>query len=214
MMYFHGGGFVAGDLDTQDNVCRMVCATSGFVVVSVDYRLGPEHKFPAAPEDCYFATCWVANQPELANADRSRIVLFGESAGGNLAAAVCLMARDRKAPKIRHQILAYGALQQLRRCNLGYLDKSDDFSHPYASPLLSENLSDLPSVTIITAECDTMTPFCAEYARRLIDAGVETHYYMYRGMIHGFLGDERLELCHQAIRDLSLMARQSVASNG
>jgi len=213
MMYFHGGGFVAGDLDTQDNVCRMCCGVSGFVVVSVEYRLAPEHKFPAAPEDCYTATRWVAEQAASLNARSSHLVVFGESSGGNLAAAVCLMARDRRGPNIRHQIIVYGALQQLPQCDLGYLAQSGDKDHPYASPLLAPDLTGLPSATVITAECDTMTPFGIAYAHRLIEAGIETHYYSYAGMIHGFLGDERLEACHQAIQDLSARARNAVGGS-
>ena len=210
MMYFHGGGFIAGDLDTQDNVCRMCCGASGFVVVSVDYRLGPESPFPAGPEDCYAATVWVASNAAEIQGDPSRVVVMGESAGGNLAAVVCLMAKDRKGPVVRHQIIVYGGFYQ-PKWNIAYYGEEQNIRHPYVSPLLAPDLVGLPAATFIAAECDTCTAQCVAYAHRLMEAGVETHYFVYPGMIHGFLGDERLEACHQAIGDLAAMARKAIA---
>jgi len=210
VMYFHGGGWVAGDLDTEDNICRMVCGASRCVVVSVEYRLGPEHKFPAAPEDCYAATRWVAANAERFGGDGQRLAVMGQSAGGGLAAAVCLMAKDRGGPRIRHQVLVYAGLEQMEGSVPGYIDDLEDRLNPYASPVLAKNFEGLPPTTILTAECDTCIFGCVDYAQRLIEAGVETHYRRYPGMLHGFLGDENLEACHQAIRDVATTIRKAM----
>ena len=110
LVYFHGGGWVIGDLDTHDSVCRHLANAARCVVVSVDYRLAPEHKFPAAVEDCFAATAWVAVEAAALGIDGERLAVGGDSAGGNLAAVVGLMARDRGAPRLRYQILVYPAV--------------------------------------------------------------------------------------------------------
>lgn len=210
MMYFHGGGWVAGSLDTHDSICRMCCLHSGFMVISVDYRLAPEAKFPAAPEDCYAATCWVVENASAFGGDGSKLVVAGDSAGGNLTAVVCLMARDRKGPLIKHQIIVCGGLQQANWFIPGYLEKEEDGNHPYASPLLAEDLSQLPATTLITAECDPVTPQSVAFAGRLCAAGVETHYYCHKGMLHGFFADKGLEQGIEAVKEVAMAARRAV----
>jgi acetyl esterase len=112
LVYFHGGGWVIGNLETHDPTCRALTNTAGCMVVSVDYRLAPEHKFPAGPDDCYAATRWVADQAATINADPDRIAVGGDSAGGNLAAAISLMARDRGTPSLVYQLLLYPVSSQ------------------------------------------------------------------------------------------------------
>ncbi|MCL1463438.1 alpha/beta hydrolase [Argonema galeatum] len=208
LVFFHGGGWVLGDLDVADSTCRSLAKDVGCVVVSVDYRLAPEHKFPAAVEDAYAATVWVANNASVINADVTRIAVAGDSAGGNLAAAVALMARDRGEPALAYQVLIYPVTQYAfdtesyreyaEGCGLTkeemiwfwrhYLANTADGENPYASPLLAENLSQLPPALIITAECDVLRDEALAYATRLRSAGVSVYLKQYDGMIHGFVG--------------------------
>jgi acetyl esterase len=211
MMFFHGGGWVAGDLETHDRTCRALCNLSGFIVVAVDYRLGPEAKFPAAVEDCFDATCWAAQNAESIRGDSQRLVIAGDSAGGGLAAAVALMSRDLKGPKIRHQLLAYAGLEQSSDFVQGYLRRREDAVHPYASPLLADDLSGLPSATIVTAQCDPITRSNSAYAARLIDVGVNVNYRCYPGMLHGFLDmPEVAEIGRRALQQMADDARSTV----
>lgn len=208
LVFFHGGGWVLGDLDAVDSNCRSLAKDAGCVVVSVDYRLAPEHKFPAAVEDAYAATVWVANNAAAIAIDVTRIAVAGDSAGGNLAAAVTLMARDRGEPKLMYQVLIYPVTQYAfdtdsyreyaEGCGLTkeemiwfwhhYLASTADGQNPYASPLLAENMSNLPPALIITAECDVLRDEAQAYATRLQSAGVSVHLKQYDGMIHGFVG--------------------------
>jgi len=163
LVYFHGGGWVIGNLDTHDGVCRSLANRVGCIVVSVDYRLAPEHPFPAAPEDCYAATRWVAEHAATVGADRGRIAVGGDSAGGNLAAVVALMARDRGGPKLVHQLLIYPATDadfETRSCRENaegyfltradmvwfwnhYAPRDEDRRNPYAAPLRAASLGDI-----------------------------------------------------------------------
>jgi len=208
LVYFHGGGWVIGDLDTQDGACRALANRAGSVVVSVDYRLAPEHKFPAALEDTYAATEWVAGNAANINADPARIAIGGDSAGGNLAAATAQKARDLGGPRLAFQLLVYpvtdGACDSASyRDNAnGYLLTNDmmqwfwnqyvrstaDRLNPMASPLRTRNLGGLPPALVQTAEFDPLRDEGEAYAVRLKEAGVAVALTRYDGMIHGFFG--------------------------
>ena len=194
VVYVHGAAWVAGNLDTHDNVCRAIASRVPAVVISVDYRLAPEYKFPIALEDTYRALCWVAQRAPSLGADGGRLAVAGDSAGGNLAAAACLVARDRGGPEIVFQLLvnpaldfsAYDALgfEEMKRFREQYLRDEADISNPWASPLLAPNLRGLPAAFIITGELDCL---CAEgeaYAKRLRDAGVNANVYRQFGTGH------------------------------
>jgi acetyl esterase len=208
LIYFHGGGFVFGNLDTHDAVCRALAKESGAVVISVDYRLSPEHKFPAAVEDAYAATLWVAANAEPLGIDASHIAVGGDSAGGNLATVVAMRCRDAGGPTLAAQLLLYpvtdlssfktashrelaegyfitrGAMEWFTG---HYLASADQSRHPEASPLLAPDLSGLPPALVITAEFDPLRDEGEAYAKRLQQAGVPVTVTRYPGMIHGFI---------------------------
>jgi len=208
VMYFHGGGWVAGDLDTQDTTCRLLCGYSGSVVVSVAYRLAPEHPFPAAIEDCYTATTWIARHPNFVNGEASRLAVSGESAGANLAAAVSLMARDRGGPAIRHQILMYGGFQwESWFAPPDYLGGGQNTSNPYLSPLSAQSLRALPPAVIVVGDQDPLMAQSIAYALRLCESGIETHYLCYPGMHHGFMSDPESEHCLAVIGKIASLLK-------
>jgi acetyl esterase len=206
IVFFHGGGWVIGTLETHDPICRHLAKQAGAVVVSVDYRLAPEHKFPAGPEDCYAATAWVAEHAAEIGVDAKRLVVGGDSAGGNLAAVVSLMARDRGKPRIAHQLLIYPVTDHsyetvsyrenakgllLEKDSMvwfwnHYLSSSADGQNPYASPLRAKDLKGLPPATVVTAEFDPLRDEGEAYAKRLREAGVPVKAKRYDGVIHGF----------------------------
>ena len=207
LVYFHGGGWVICNLDTHDAVCRRLANRASCVVVSVDYRLAPEHKFPAAAEDAFAATRWVAENARIIDVDPGRIAVGGDSAGGNLAAVVSLMARDKGGPHLVHQLLVYPVTDlssmdndSYREHGQGYILTKDsmvyygshylageeDALNPYASPLLAQDLSGLPSALVIAAEYDVLTDEGKAYADRLQEAGVPVRYSCYDGLIHAF----------------------------
>ena len=208
LAWFHGGGWVIGDLDSADPTARHLAVGAGCVVVSVDYRLAPETKFPGAADDCYAATQWAVQHAAQLNGDPGRIAVGGDSAGGNLAAAVTLMARDRGGPSLAFQLLVYPVTHcsymtnsyqsfaegyMLTRASMQwywdhYLKDVADANNPYAAPLLASDLSGLPPALVLTAECDPLCDEGAAYAQRLKEAGVHTTYSCYDGMIHGFFG--------------------------
>ncbi|MBZ5606212.1 MAG: alpha/beta hydrolase [Acidobacteriia bacterium] len=207
LAFFHGGGWVICDLDTHDVVCRAIARRAGAVVASIDYRLAPEHKFPAAVIDCYEATKWVAANAAGLGIDPARISVAGDSAGGNLATVVCLRIRDEGGPAIVSQALIYPVTDlssfetgsyrefaegfQLTRSRMEwfrdqYLARPEDARDLYASPLLARDLRGLPPALVITAECDPLRDEGEAYAKRLRDAGVEVASTRYAGMIHPF----------------------------
>jgi acetyl esterase len=207
LMYFHGGGFVICNLDTHDRTCRMLANASGCVVVSVDYRLAPEHKFPAAAEDAYSATRYVAEHPAEFGIDPSRMAVGGDSAGGNLATVVALMARDRGGPALKFQLLIYPCTDwddddrpSMREYANDYFltrEMMDWFAdsylppadrrHPYASPHYANDLRDLPPAMVITCEYDPLRDQGEAYAGKLRSAGVPVVLKRYEGMIHPFV---------------------------
>ncbi len=207
LLYFHGGGWVIGSLDSYDATCREFAQGAGCVVVSVDYRLAPEHRYPAAPNDCYAALEWVAANAGSLGADAKRLAVGGDSAGGNLSAVVSLMARDKAGPAIRFQLLIY-PVTDADFSTASYSQNADGYllttsamkwfwahyvageaqrREPYASPLRAKDLAGLPPAWMCTAEFDPLRDEGEAYAKRLQQAGVSTSLTRYAGLIHGFI---------------------------
>ncbi|MBV9116962.1 MAG: alpha/beta hydrolase [Acetobacteraceae bacterium] len=207
LVFFHGSGFVVCSLDTHDAMCRNLCAGAGCVVVSVDYRLAPEHKFPAAPEDCLHATRWAATNAASLGADPARVAVGGDSAGGNLAAVTALRVRDEGGPALCAQLLVYPVTEYwdagmpsyaenaegygLTRDGMKwfwdhYLENLEDARDPRAAPLRAPDLRGLPPALVVTAEYDPLRDEAERYAARLREAGVPAELVRYAGMNHGF----------------------------
>ncbi len=226
---FHGGGWTLGDLQSADWLCSSVSAAVGAVVVSVDYRLAPGNRWPAAAEDCYAALVDVVGRAAEFGADGDRVAVMGDSAGGNLAAVVSLMARDRSGPRIAHQGLVYPSVDLTmsgasieENAQAPILTKADcvafrdhylggqDPRQPYASPLFAADHSGLPPALVQVAEHDPIRDDGIRYAQVLRDAGVPVRLTRYVGMPHGFLAFPRL--CRSAPQALAeLCAEQSAA---
>jgi acetyl esterase len=205
-VYFHGGGWVCGDLDTHDSVCRGIAVYGRCAVVAIDYRMGPEHKFPAAVEDAIAAVKWVSANADALQVDASRLAVAGESAGGNLAAVAAIALRE-SGPAIAMQVLVYPVVDQasntgslerfasgysltrelLRWYQKQYLRDERDRADWRASPLLARDHSRLPQAYILTAGFDPLLDEGQAYADRLRHAGVSVVYECFEGMIHGFL---------------------------
>ena len=209
IVYFHGGGHVIGSLDTHDFVARNLCGGTEAMVASVDYRMGPEHKFPAAVDDCFAALEWVHANAANLDADPRRIGVHGDSAGGNLAAVVALLARDVGGPQLRLQSLVYPVTdyslvgESYDRYSSGYgiltraamvwfrdhyLRSVDDASDWRASPIRTVNLARVAPAIVITAECDVLHDDGERYAEALRRVGVPVEYKDFTGMIHAFFG--------------------------
>ncbi len=208
VVYFHGGGWVIGDIEIVDKPCRALANASQCVVASVNYRVSPETKFPGPADDCYAVTRWLAEHPQDVGADGRFVAVAGDSAGGNLAAVVALMARDRGAPAISYQVLIYPVTTTaagntfasyrdnaegylLTKAGMEwfwdhYLASPEDGKNPYASPLQASDLRGLPPAIVITAEFDPLRDEGQAYAKRLADAGVNVKTSHYEGLIHGF----------------------------
>jgi acetyl esterase len=206
VVYFHGGGWTCGDLDTHDSVCRGIAAHSNCAVVAVDYRMGPEHRFPAAVEDALAALQWVAANASPLAVDPARLVVAGESAGGNLAAVAALALRDSE-PRLAMQVLVYPVTDQaadtdsLGRFAQGYsltrelllwyqgnyLRDERDRADWRASPLRAKDHTRLPPAYVLTAGFDPLLDEGKAYAERLAQSGVEVTYECFEGQIHGFL---------------------------
>ena len=206
LVFFHGGGWVIGDLDSHDVVCRKLAHESELIVISVDYRLAPEHKFPAAVDDAIAATKWVAANAKQLGIDASRLMVGGDSAGGNLAAVVSLAARDGNGPKIAGQVLIYPATDfamkhpshsepetsillthtVIRWFRDHYLNGAADGQDWRASPALAKTLAGLPPAYVLTAGADPLRDEGNEYAARLKDAGVAVTTRTFPGQFHGF----------------------------
>jgi acetyl esterase len=206
LVYFHGGGGVVGDLDTHDEPCRVLADRSGCVVVSVDYRLGPEEPFPAAVDDALAAFRWVVADAHVLGIDPDRVAVGGDSMGGNLSAVVSQLARDDGGPRPCFQLLVYPATDRTKTTRSGHLFADGFFltdaltrwfyahyaggvdpTDPRISPLLAQDVRDVAPALIVTAGFDPLRDEGEFYARRLREAGVDVRYRCYRALIHGFI---------------------------
>ena len=225
VLFYHGGGWVQGDFSTHDNLCRYLANAAGAMVIAVAYRLAPEHPFPAGVEDAYAALVWTAENAGALGGDPKRIAVMGDSAGGNLSAVVSLMARDRKGPHIRRQVLVYPATdlsrldtdsynhfgrgfmltrKKIEWFRRQYMPNPGDWTDPLASPLLAADHSRLAPATIVTAQMDPLCDDGKRYAEKLEQAGVPTRYHCYEGMIHGFVSaDKVLGQAHEALDEIA-----------
>ncbi|MCA9511402.1 MAG: alpha/beta hydrolase [Myxococcales bacterium] len=229
--FFHGGGFVLCGLDSHDTLARALCRGAGAIVVSVDYRLAPESKFPAAADDCYAATKWVADHAAELGGDAERLAVAGDSAGGNLSAVTALLAKRKGGPRLVHQLLVYPVTSHepdtdsyrenaegyfltadmMKWFTHHYLRDAKDAKDPLAAPIhaTKADLAGLPPATVITAEYDPLRDEGEAYGRMLEDAGVGTLIVRYDGMIHGFVsmfgvldkGRDAVELCSKRLRE-------------
>ncbi len=206
LVFFHGGGWVIGDLESHDALARKLALEAGCLVIAIDYRLAPESKYPAAAEDCYAATCWAAAHAAEIGGDPGRIAIGGDSAGGNLSAVVAQMARDRSGPDLCFELLVYPVTNHdystlsyaenaegyfLTRSSMEwfwnhYLSEASEGQNAYASPLRADSLAGLPPALVITAEFDPLRDEGEAYAEKLRQAGVPVTCTRYDGQIHGF----------------------------
>lgn len=208
LVYFHGGGWVVGKLDDFDAVCSILCRDSGYVVVSVDYQLSPEARFPVAIEEGYAVLEWLSAEPDAFRVMPGKIAVGGDSAGGNLAAVVALMARDREGPKAAFQLLICPATdlantntRSYHQFGFGiwipselmnwytnhYIENPGELTNPYVSPLLADDLSGLPPAFIVISEFDILRDEAESYGKRLKEAGVSVEMKIYPGQIHDFV---------------------------
>lgn len=211
-LFIHGGGFSYGSVEEYDMMAGKLAKITGTILISVEYRLAPEHPFPAALNDCYAVLCWLQENATEIGGDTSRICLMGDSAGGNLATVLTLRCRDENRPQPACQVLIYPGVTFvdtlfdsrvyfglcadktyviddtfLRQVRLDYLGERKDVSDPYISPLEATFTPDLPPAMVITAECDPLRDEGRAYARKLKSAGVDVQHMEYSGMIHGFM---------------------------
>lgn len=231
VMYFHGGGWVIGDIGTHDSLCRRLAHEANCVVVSVDYRLAPEHKFPAALDDCFDATRHVVERADKFGIDPTRIAVAGDSAGGNLAAAVAIKARDIGSPAIRFQLLLYPVVEPEFETN-SYMERAEGFGlrrstmmwfweqylgddahrqNAYAV-VTRTHLADLPAAHVITAEYDVLLDEGEAFAAKLEAAGVPTTLKRYDGVIHGFMHLAGiLDIGREATSDAALVLKEALS---
>ncbi|WP_459194672.1 alpha/beta hydrolase [Halosimplex sp. J119] len=235
VVFYHGGGFVLGNLDTHDHLARLLTVESDCEVVSVDYRLAPEHPFPAAVEDAYAALEWAADDPEVLDPDGG-LAVAGDSAGGTLAAVASLMATERDGPELDYQTLVYPAVgtdedQESMREYTGYVLSKDDMRwfdrcyygsdihrrNPYADPSKACDLSGVPPATVVTAGFDPLRDGGIEYARQLVGDGVSVRFRNYPAMVHGFVSmlseNEGVERAHEAVEAIGEDLRVALDSS-
>lgn len=226
LVYYHGGGWMRGSLDGYDGLCRLIASEAGCVVVSVDYRLAPEHPFPAGFDDCYAATEWATEHAESLLGDPARVAVGGDSGGGNLAAGVSLAARDQDGPDIAHQLLIYPAvnppsvrwLDSYDENATGYLlempsveyyydhylDSDAHLGNAYVFPLQALDLAGVPSATVVTAGFDPLRDEGLAYVERLAADGVDVDHLHYDAQIHAFVSlYEHLDDGRRAIDELA-----------
>lgn len=219
LVYFHGGGWVRGNVDTHDDLCRSITNEAGCVVLSVDYRRAPEHPFPIPHDDAYEATLWAAEFAEVVDGDPERIAVGGDSAGGNLAASVALRARDAGGPSLAYQLLLYPITDyafdtdsyrenaegyMLTRRGMQwywdhYLERELDGRHPYASPLQARDLGGLPPAMVLTAGYDPLRDEGAAYVERLREAGVPVRHEHFDDMLHAFVSFPQLDTAAEGL---------------
>lgn len=230
---FHGGGWLMGSRDSFDATCRNLAVESGLAIANVEYRLAPEHPFPAAMDDAFAATAWLAAHGPALRLPSEKLVVLGESAGGNLAAVTCLVARERGGPAIRLQALVYPAVDARQECEslrtfaTGYLQTTRDVAYAYetygvgehvaaqdwrVSPLLATSHAGLPPALIISAECDGIRDDSDAYAHALLRSGVPAIHVQYGGMVHTFFGMRGIvEEAAEAQRQVAAAMRAAVA---
>ncbi len=235
IIYSHGGSWVSGNIDDYENICRKLSKNSNAIVVSVNYRLAPENPFPAGIHDVYNVLQWIYENAKSINGDASRICIAGDSAGGNISAAVSQMARDKGGPHITSQILIYpstniyklntkswsnfGMDYNLTRENFEkfislYIPKSEDRKNEYASPLLSENFKGLPNTLIITAEFDPLRDEGEAYGSKLKDANVDVTFIRFKGVTHGFLSMDKItKKSDEALNEISTYLQKQFNKN-
>jgi acetyl esterase len=230
LLWYHGGGFVIGSLETHDSACRMLANRADCIVVSVDYRLAPEHKFPAAVEDCEAALKWVALHAIEIGGDPRALAVGGDSAGGNLAAAVAILAREAAHPKLAFQLLVYPCVapepetSSHHKFKEGYVLSRNSITYFYKqylrsgkdakdfrfAPLVHEDLSGLPPALVIVAGYDPLRDEGVEYARRLVEAGNRVRLTNYEGMVHGFyLMGGAVDAAKRAVAESAAMLREA-----
>lgn len=228
VVYFHGGGWVIGSIESHDLFCRQLANRSGCIIVSVEYRLGPEHRFPAAVEDAQAATAWVAAHARELRGDPDSIAVGGDSAGGNLAAVVALLARDQGGPRLAYQLLVYPAtdmrsdhwpsftengqgyflgLREMAWFTGHYLSSDAERDDVRASPAFAASHAGLPPALIVTAEYDPLRDQGEAYGEKLRAAGVPVRVRRYDGMIHGFATFIGLDAQEQVLREIAAELR-------
>ena len=232
LVFFHGGGWVVGNLDSHDATCQVLTNAAGCLTISVDYRLAPEHKFPAAADDCYEATKWAVLNAAAVGGDPQRVAVGGDSAGGNLAAAVALMAGDRGAPALCYQLLIYPVTnhaydtESYRQNGDGYLltkdsmtwfwdhylTKPEDGQNPYASPLQAKYLNSPPPGLVITAEFDPLRDEGEAYGKRLQKAGTDVKISRYDNSIHGFFSFFQFDAQKKALAEAAAGLKAAFAA--
>lgn len=232
LVYFHGGGWVLGDLEMVDGLARAITNAAGCIVVSVDYRLAPEHPFPAPFDDAFAAADWVVRNAASLGGDPARVAVGGDSAGGNLAAAVCLAARDRNGPRLVAQLLIYPVVDRnFERPSFSayadgyflttsamrwfwdhYAATPEDAENPYAAPLRAPSLRDLPPAIVVIAGYDPLADEGTAYAQRLRAAGNHVDEFRYDGMLHGFMVIGTFDRATEAIADSCRALRAAFAA--
>jgi acetyl esterase len=214
MLFMHGGGWVSCDVETHDQLCRTLCAITHSIVVSVEYRRAPEHPFPTPLHDAFEALRWMDQHAEMLGGDRDKIIVAGDSAGGNLAAGISIMARESGGPEIAMQLLLYAAFRWEDWYVEGYLKDAEDAQNPLVSPIYLEDVSGLPPAVFLLPEFDGLTDQALLYSEKLSEAGVGVTVHEYPGAIHGFLTTHgHTSVGQQAFQDIASAVSRITGAN-